>query len=180
MEDKIPVGHIKRLKPPAEPPPSLEIKPDEHQWIDDTVTTATSWLKHETTSKIVHLNDSKYEPIRSAQINHKDTQEYLTQQKIYSHSDKKGNCLYRTRYPQQQLLNIPTPKTKSTQQNKMFTNIYDTTSYGDNESVHWEKCNNKWMERINKAQDMPDFETSIANKWDKLVGKTTQDTASIM
>ena len=30
MEDKTPAGQIKTMKPPAEPPPSLEINPDKH------------------------------------------------------------------------------------------------------------------------------------------------------
>ena len=82
MEDKTPVGKVKRLKPPAEPPQSLEMNMDEQQWIDDTVTTATSLLQHETTGKILQMNGFKYEPIKSAQIKDKNIQQYLLQQQL--------------------------------------------------------------------------------------------------
>ena len=57
---------------------------------------------------------------------------------------------------------------------KCYSNVYDSTSYMNNESIHWERKNNKWIEHINKAQDIQNFDTVIAEKWDKLVGNNKQ------
>ena len=60
MEKVPPSKIVKAQLPPAEPPPSLENKEEETQWIQDTTTMATKMLRQEVLGKITVLSSTNY------------------------------------------------------------------------------------------------------------------------
>ena len=164
MEERTPVAKIKKMKPPVEPPPLLEIHPEEQQCIDDTVANAKTLLHQDTIGKISSLKGTKYSPTLSEQTKNPEMHKYLLKAQISANNVKKGEGRYQTRYPCHQYLKIPTPKTRDPQQYHRFHNLYDSTNWMNNESIHWERHKNKWREQINMARDIPDFDKDIAEK----------------
>ena len=108
MEGLQPQVTVPKQKPPAEPPPSPEYKPNEEmiQWMEDVQTNAQQKLTNETASKIVWLQGDQYTPLATKQITQNTAQHRVL------HDQRATN--YRTQHPQIHQLHIPTPKSAHT------------------------------------------------------------------
>ena len=150
-------------KPPAEPPPSQEIIQctESTQWLQDVQATAQQELKQQSLTKIALLHGETYTPFHKSALTHQETQQHLLTSKI--------NTLYRTKYPQVQKFEIPTPKTvKSTPSFSSHPRDNDTLQWINNCFDPWNKCDIQ-----TPAPDSEDQRTVA--KWDEMINSLKQE-----
>ena len=108
MEGLQPQVTVPKQKPPAEPLPSQEYKPNEEiiKWMEDVQTNAQQKLANDTASKIAWLQGDQYTPLATEQITQNRAQHRILKDQ--------RTTKYRTQYPKIHQLHIPTPKSVHT------------------------------------------------------------------
>ena len=89
MEKVPPSKTVEAQLPPAEPPPSLENKKEETQWIQDTTTMATKLLRQEVLGKITVLSSSTYKKAHNIDPIDQEIQEFMLEKVIKQNTEKK-------------------------------------------------------------------------------------------
>ena len=138
MEKVPPSKTVEAQLPPAEPPPSLENKKEETQWIQDTTTMATKLLRQEVLGKITVLSSSTYKKAHNIDPIDQEIQEFMLEKVIKQNTEnREERAQYRTSHPQPTYLSIPTPKQKRNYY--ILDNSFTQSNWQDSESIKWMK-----------------------------------------
>ena len=156
MEVIKPEIKVVKQKPPAEPPPSLELTyEEEEQWLEDVQTPAKIQLHKDTKARIAILQTRTYHPQATSQINNADSHNHMLQNMIHTS--------YLTKHPQIHQLMIPAPKFST-----HIESQYENSNWMDNESIEWVQDNDMWKVKtlqtnLNKEKINP------TEKWEAMI-----------
>ena len=172
MEKVPPSKIVKAQLPPAEPPPSLENKEEETQWIQDTTTMANKILRHKVLGKITVLSSSNYKKAHNIDPIDQEIQDYMLEKLIKQNTEnRKERAQYRTSHPQPNYLSIPTPKQKRNYY--ILDNSFTQSNWQDSESIKWMKTKEDTWDvpnDIGQNHNTDDMNSeTIADKWDAMI-----------